>query len=64
MPDGVYEFTDYVDEDGMDPDPIPIRLKLEIRGDRVIADFSASAPQVRGSINCSLSVTKATPSPR
>ena len=26
MPDGVYEFTDYVDEDGMDPDPIPIRL--------------------------------------
>jgi N-methylhydantoinase B len=59
MPDGVYEFTDYVDEDGMDPDPIPIRLKLEIRGDRVIADFSASAKQVRGSINCSLSVTKA-----
>ena len=41
MPDGVYEFTDYVDEDGMDPDPIPIRLSLEIRGDRVIADFSA-----------------------
>jgi N-methylhydantoinase B len=59
MPDGVYEFTDYVDEDGMDPDPIPIRLSLEIRGDRVIADFSASAKQVRGSINCSLSVTKA-----
>jgi len=59
MPDGVYEFTDYVDEDGMDPDPIPIRLKLEIRGDRVIADFSESAQQVRGSINCSLSVTKA-----
>lgn len=59
MPDGVYEFTDYVDEDGMDPDPIPIRVKLEIRGDRVIADFSESAQQVRGSINCSLSVTKA-----
>jgi N-methylhydantoinase B len=59
MPDGVYEFTDYVDEDGMDPDPVPIRLKLGIRGDRVIADFSESARQVRGSINCSLSVTKA-----
>jgi N-methylhydantoinase B len=59
MPDGVYEFTDYVDEDGMDPDPIPIRVKLEILGDRVIADFSESAQQVRGSINCSLSVTKA-----
>lgn len=59
MPDGTYEFEDYIDEDGMDPEPIPIRLKLTISGDRVIADFSASAPQVRGSLNCSLSVTKA-----
>ena len=59
MPDGTYEFVDYIDEDGMDPDPIPIRLKLTISGDRVIADFSESAPQVRGSLNCSLSVTKA-----
>ena len=59
MPDGTYEFVDYIDEDGMDPDPIPIRLKLTIAGDRVTADFSESAPQVRGSLNCSLSVTKA-----
>ncbi|HEY9531770.1 MAG TPA: hydantoinase B/oxoprolinase family protein [Burkholderiales bacterium] len=59
MPNGTYEFVDYIDEDGMDPDPIPIRLKLTISGDRVIADFSESAPQVRGSLNCSLSVTKA-----
>ena len=59
MPDGSYEFEDWIDEDGMDPDPIPIRLKLTISGERVIADFSESAPQVRGSLNCSLSVTKA-----
>ena len=59
MPDGSWEFTDYVDEDGLDPDPVPIHLKLTIDGDRVIADFSKSSPQVRSSINCSLSVTKA-----
>lgn len=59
MPDGTYEFVDYIDEDGMDPDPIPIHVKLTISGDRVIADFSESAPQVRGSLNCSLSATKA-----
>ena len=59
FPDGVYRFTDFIDEDGIDPDPIPIRLKLTIKGDRVIADFSESAPQVRGSLNCSLSFTKA-----
>ncbi len=59
MPDGVYHFTDYVDEDGMDPEPIPIRLTLTISGDKVLADFTGSAPQVRGSLNCSLSVTTA-----
>jgi N-methylhydantoinase B len=59
FPDGLYEFTDYLDEDGLDPDPIPIRLRLAIEGDRVRADFSESAPQVRGSLNCSLSFTKA-----
>lgn len=59
MPDGTYHFVDYIDEDGLDPDPIPIRLTLTITGDKVLADFSESAPQVRGSLNCSLSVTKA-----
>jgi len=59
MPDGVYEFTDYVDEDGIHPDPIPIKLRLTIQDDRVIADFTGTSPQVRSSLNCSLSVTKA-----
>ena len=59
FPDGTFEFTDFIDEDGLDPDPIPIRLRLTIEGDRVSADFSDSAPQVRGSLNCSLSFTKA-----
>lgn len=59
MPDGVYEFTDYVDEDGINPDPVPINVILTIDGDEVHADFSNSSPQVKSSINCSLSVTKA-----
>ena len=59
FPDGTYEFTDYIDEDGIDPDPIPIHVSLTIAGDKVVADFSKSAPQVRGSINTSLSFTKA-----
>jgi N-methylhydantoinase B len=59
MPDGTWEFTDFVDEDGINPDPVPIHVSLTIVGDRVVADFSKSSPQVRSSINCSLSVTKA-----
>lgn len=59
FPDGQYTFTDYIDEDGMDPDPIPIRATVTIAGDRVVADFTGSSPQVRGSLNCSLSFTRA-----
>ena len=56
-PDGVYEFTDYIDEDGLDPDPIPIKVAVRIHGDSLEADFTGSAPQVRGAINCAISQT-------
>lgn len=58
-PDGEYEFTDYLDDDGIDPDPIPIKVKLTVKGDELEADFDGSAPQVKGAINCTLSFTKA-----
>ena len=58
-PDGVYEYTDYIDEDGLDPDPIPIRATVHVHGDSLDVDFSGSAPQVRGAINCALSQTVA-----
>ena len=58
MPDGRYEFTDWIDDDGIDPDPIPLRVALTVDGDRMIADFTGSAPQVRGGINSPLPFTK------
>jgi N-methylhydantoinase B len=58
MPDGTYAFTDWIDDDGIDPDPIPIRVALTVAGDRIIADFTGSAPQVRGAINSPLPFTK------
>lgn len=57
-PDGVYEFTDYLDGDGFDQSPIPICVKLTIDGDSLIADFTGSAPQVKGAINATLSFTQ------
>jgi N-methylhydantoinase B len=57
-PDGVYEFTDYLDGDGFDQNPIPICVKLTIDGDSLIADFTGSAPQVKGAINATLSFTQ------
>src|SRR5215831_2229111 len=56
MPDGRYTFTDWMDDDGIDPDPIPITVT--IAGDRLIADFTGSAPQVKGAINSPLPFTK------
>ncbi|MFQ5896396.1 MAG: hydantoinase B/oxoprolinase family protein, partial [Nitrospinota bacterium] len=51
MPDGVYEFTDYMDDDGVGEGPVPIRVKLTIRGDTLTVDYTGSAPQTRGSVN-------------
>ena len=57
-PDGVYECEDYIDDDGIDKDkPIPIRARLEIRGDEVLIDFIGTSPMVRGAINCPYSST-------
>ncbi len=58
MPDGVYSFTDHLDEDGMDPDPIPIKVTITVAGDRLVCDFEGSAPQVRGAINSAWPYTK------
>lgn len=60
MPDGVYEFTDHIDEDGLDPDPIRINVTITVAGDRLITDFEGSAGQVRGAINSPLPYTKST----
>jgi N-methylhydantoinase B len=59
-PDGRHEFTDYLDDDGIDVDPIPIQVAVTVAGDQVEVDFTGSAPQVKGAINSVLSFTKST----
>jgi hypothetical protein len=39
MPDGSYAFEDWIDDDGIDPGPIPIRVTITVAGDRLLADF-------------------------
>ena len=58
LPDGVYTFTEHIDDDGIDPDPIKIQLALTIDGERVIADFAGTSPQCKGSIQPNLPATK------
>jgi N-methylhydantoinase B len=51
LPDGVYRFTDYIDNDGIDPGPITFKVEITVRGDGMVIDFTGSSPQVRGAIN-------------
>ncbi|GBC98361.1 Acetophenone carboxylase delta subunit [bacterium HR17] len=59
IPDGVYAFTDMLDDDGVSDEPVPICVRLTIAGERAVADFTGTAPQRVGSINCPLTVTLA-----
>ena len=61
LPDGEYDFEDWIDDDGVDFGQ-PIRLFVTVRkaGEHIAFDWSGSSPQVRGAINATLSVTRAT----
>ncbi|ETW95698.1 MAG: hypothetical protein ETSY1_29565 [Candidatus Entotheonella factor] len=58
LPDGTYTFTEYLDDDGIDPDPIKIQLALTIDGERITADFNGTSPQCKGSIQPNFPATK------
>lgn len=58
LPDGTWEFTDYIDDDGINPDPIAIKVKVTIGGDEMLVDFTGTSPQAKGSINPNLPFTK------
>ncbi len=57
IPDGEYYFEDYLDDDGLDKEPIPLRVKITVKGEEVILDFRDSAPQVKTGLNAVRSVT-------
>ncbi len=56
-PDGVWEFEDFLDDDGFGDSEIRIACKLTIRGDEAEVDYSGSDPQVRGGVNANRAVT-------
>jgi N-methylhydantoinase B len=59
IPEGEYRFTDVMDDDGAGTQDIPIQLTLTVTQQGIDADFSGTAPQVPGNINCPLSVAAA-----
>jgi N-methylhydantoinase B len=57
IPDGVYEAEDALDDDGVEDRPVPIKVRIEIKGERATIDFTGSAPQVTGAINAVEAIT-------
>lgn len=59
IPDGLYEFTDYLDDDGVNYDiPIKVQVALHVEGDELTVDFAGTSGQVQGAINSTLSFAK------
>ena len=53
LPHGVYEAEDIVEDDGLGNGPFTVKVKVTISADKLIADYTGSALQVPGPINCS-----------
>jgi N-methylhydantoinase B/oxoprolinase/acetone carboxylase alpha subunit len=56
-PDSSHSFTDYLDSDGVGGPAARIHVTITVQGDTLTADFTGSAPQVRGALNSTLSFT-------
>ena len=57
LPDGSWSFSDFIDGDGIRPEPIEIRVRVTIAADELTADFAGTSPQATGSINPNLPYT-------
>ena len=51
IPDGVYAFEDWMDDDGVGGPPVPLRVSITVADDRIALDFTGTGPQVPGDIN-------------
>jgi N-methylhydantoinase B len=60
LPDGVFDFEDWLDDDGIDVgEPVVLSVSMHKERDQLHVDWTGSAAQVKGALNCTLSFTKA-----
>ena len=58
IPDGAYEYEDWLDSDGVVNEPVRLHLTLTIAGSGAHLDFAGSSPPLRGPMNSVISTTK------
>ncbi len=57
LPDGSVRARDHLDDDGFGNENIPIRCQLSVEDESLTVDFTESADQVKGNVNCPRAVT-------
>jgi N-methylhydantoinase B len=58
LPEGVFSAEDVVDGDGLDDEPLKVAVSVQRDGDELVVDFTGTAPQTRGPINCPIASTE------
>lgn len=57
IPDGVYQFQDFVDDDGLSEEALTIDVVLKVSADQLVVDLSDSSVQAAGPVNCTYNMT-------
>jgi len=57
IPDGTYDAEDFLDDDGINSNPVPLRVSIRIRRGRATVDFAGTSPACRGSVNAVMAIT-------
>lgn len=59
IPDGVYRFTDYMDDHGYSDERMQITATITVEGSAILVDFAGTSGAVEGGINIPLGSTQA-----
>ena len=57
IPDGSYHVLDYMDDDGLTEEPVPVAVTITVAADQMTIDFTGTSPQRPGCINAPQAVT-------
>ncbi len=58
LPEETFTAEEIVDGDGIEDEPVPIRVAIHREGDTLVVDFTGTARQTRGPINCPIASTE------
>lgn len=58
FPDGTFVAEDWIDGDGLDDEPVRIRVAVSARSSELVVDFDGTGDQVRGPVNSPIAATE------